>query len=63
MGAEIIDTFVLQPHAVEHPHGSLCHSGIVISLTGMQGGALDDDAAKIVQIDEISKLKTISEGP
>ena len=62
MTAKIVDALVLQTYAVEHPHRCLCHPRIGVALTRMKGGTLDDDAAKLTQVDEIGKLQSIAEG-
>ena len=62
MLTEVIDTLVLQSHAVEHPGRGLCHTGVVVALTGLQGRSFHDDATNPVKGHEIGKLQPIAEG-
>ena len=62
MFTEIVHAFVLEPHAIEHPLCSLHHTGIVITLSGMQGGTFHNDASNTVEGHKISKLQPIAKG-
>ena len=44
---EIIYTFILKAHAVEHSHWCLGHTRIRVPLAMMQSGAFYDNAAKL----------------
>ena len=61
VGAEIIDTLVLQPHTVEHTRSDFGHTGIVVALAWTQGGSFDDNAANLMQRHEVGKLQSIPE--
>ena len=61
MLAEVIHTLVLKTYAIEHSLCRLCHTGIGISLAGLQRSAFDDDTANIFQVHEILELQTVAE--
>ena len=60
MLTEIIDTFILQSYTVEHTLSRLHHTGIIVSLTGIEGGALHDDTSNTVERHKISKLQPVA---
>ena len=62
MLSKVVDTFVLQTHAVEHTRRGLGHAGIVVALTGVERGALHDDGSEAVERNEVLKLKPVAEG-
>ena len=62
MLTEIVNTLILQSYAVEQTLGGLYHSGVVVALAGMEGGALDNDATDAVQRQEIGKFHSVAEG-
>ena len=62
MLTEIVDTLVLKAHTIEHALGCLCHTGIIVTFTGMQRCTLDNDATQAIKGDEISKLQPVAKG-
>ena len=62
VAAEVVHTTVLQAHTVEHTLCCLGHARIGIPLSGVQGGALDDDAAYLVQWDKVLELQPVAKG-
>ena len=58
--AEVVDTFVLQAHTVQHATGRLCHARIVIALTRMQRCSFHDDTANLIKWHKILKLQPIT---
>ena len=61
MLAEVVHTFVLQAHAVQHAHRRLSHAGVVVALTRLQRRTFHDDAAQLFQGHEVLKLQPIAE--
>ena len=61
--AEVIDALVLQSDAVEHTAGGLVHAWVVIALAVVEGGALDDDGAYLVEWYEVLKLYAVADAP
>ena len=59
--AEVVYTLVLQTYAVEHTLGCFCHTWVVVALSWIERGTLDDDAADAVEWHKVGKLQTISE--
>ena len=54
--AEILHTLVLQTYAVEHALRRFSHTRIVVSLARLQGSALHDNTANLLQRNEIGKF-------
>ena len=59
--AEIIHTFVLQSHTIEHALWSFSHTRIIITLTRFQSSTFHDNTTDFFQWYEIGKFQTISE--
>ena len=61
MFTEVVHTFILQAHAIEHASSRLRHTGIVVALTRIQGRSLDDDATQLIEGYEVLELQSIAE--
>ena len=62
MLTEIVNALVLQPHAVQHTAGRLCHPWVIVALAWFERRALHNDASDTVERDQVGKLQTIAKG-
>ena len=60
MLAEIINALILKPNAIQHTHGRLGHSRIVIAFTWLKCSAFHYDTANAIQRYKVLKFKTIA---
>ena len=58
--AEVVYSLVLKPHGIEHTRRRLGHTGIGVAFTVVEGGTLDDDTAKAVEVYKIGKLGAVT---
>ena len=58
---KVFHTLVLKADTVEHAGCRFGHSGIVVALTGLEGGTLHHEASQTVEVDEVGELKAIAE--
>ena len=53
---------ILQSDRIKHAGSSLCPPGILISLSGVQGRPLRDEAPKLVYVNKIIEFSAVSKG-
>ena len=61
-GAKLLDATVLETHGVEHAGGGFRHARVGVAFAVGARGALDDEAAEAVEVDEIGELLAVAEG-